>query len=197
MKSVYTEVALVEAVRQGAGLGSMTHEEWCEGARHIEEHIRERLRSWYALHLRSAPAGRVPVRDLKESVREAVLTPGGALRVRLPRTGSRLVAVKLPEWERPVRRFFAPGSPAERRQADPWRRSTTATPAVILHEEDTIDIYGLATPQTGAQERVAPDLATRLENLMMTAWPQDGSYEFDDSDFPYHIIQDLAQGLTT
>ncbi|MCM1225400.1 MAG: hypothetical protein NC548_64235, partial [Lachnospiraceae bacterium] len=82
-------------------------------------------------------------------------------------------------WGVPVRQFFPLGSPAHHRQSDSWLRSTPDNPTVIL-DKDTIFIYGLAT----ALQKVAANPAARLERLLMTAWPSDGSYSFDHQDYP-------------
>lgn len=182
----YTEEALMQAWRESHGLGLSGHEEWSAGEDHLEALLRGRLRSWYAGLLRTAPAERLPRRDLKDSVREIWITGLGALMLRLPEAGSRLLEVKLPEWDEPVRVFHRPGSPAARRQLDSWRRSTPADPVVILSGE-TVIIYGLRSMPEG-RERVAPDPGARLERLVMTAWPADGSYEFDMEDFPQDDI---------
>lgn len=189
----YTEDALIEALRQANGLAAFGHEDWYAGEQHIDERLRLRLRSWYRALLRTAPPERLPRRDLKDSVSEARLTPGGTLSLRLPAEGARLVEVRLPEWELPLTRFYAPGSPAERRQSDPLRRSTPADPVAIV-SGDLLTIYGLrdlsslSSPDNRAAQ-ASP--AARLESLIMTAPPADGSYTFDPQDFPTHIAETL------
>ena len=175
----YTERELIERIRRARGLAVLGHESWCASDEHIDARIAEELRVWYARLLRTAPAERLPVRDLKEQVQECRYTAAGGLALRLPREGRRLVEVRLPEWRDPVRVFHAPGSGAERRQRDSLRRSTVADPVAVL-DGDVLTLYALAASVRNA---VSPDPGARLERLLMTAPPAEGGYTFEDEDF--------------
>lgn len=182
----YSEQELATAWREEHGIAQMPGSTGGVGETQMEALIRRRLRCWYAKLLYTVPYERAPIRDLKESVKEGWYTSQGALMLRLPAEGCRLVEVMLPEWDKPVRVFHEPGSPAALRQLDRWRRSDERDPVVIMHR-DTLMIYGLRAEDAVAaseQMRVAPAIGNRLSRLLMTAWPENGDYEFDIQDFP-------------
>lgn len=182
----YTESELVEAFRAHNGLTTASPGVTVSGAseERIEAMARDRLRSRYASLLRNAPVRHVPVRDLKGSITEARLMSDGGLMLRLPTEGFRLIEVKLPEWQKGVSRFAAAGSPAARRQGNMWLKATPSDPCVIAGE-DSLLIYGLQSYGPARSAGVAPDIAGRIEYLLMTAAPADGSYEFEAS----HLLE--------
>lgn len=175
----YSEETLAAEWRAQHGLEAAGSAELSTGEYHLEALLSQRLRRWYASLLAEAPAERLPVRDLKGNISEARLLPTGALMIRLPREGFQLVEVMMPEWEKPVRTFHTPGSPAALRQRDGWRRSTPKDP-VVIRDGDTLYIYGVNEIEPAA----AGQGVARLERLLMTAWPEGGYYEFDIRDFP-------------
>lgn len=180
----YTESELVEAFRTHNGLTTASPGITVSGAseERVEAMARELLRTRYSALLRNAPIRHVPVRDLKGSVTQTRLMADGGLYVRLPSDGYRLIEVKLPEWDRGVNHFVAPESAMARRQSNIWLQATPSCPCVIA-ADDHVLIYGLRSYTSGQESRVAPDMAGRLEYLLMTAPPLDGTYEFEASHF--------------
>lgn len=148
-----------------------------------EERMESEIRSWYSRLLVSAPVRQVPVRNLTGAVAEISRPADNMLRLRLPSEGYRLVEVKLRDWTVAVSVFHSPGSLFERRQGDLLLRATPGHPGVVDRGDGIIEIYGLdplpSAGQTAALTAAQPDLAARLERLMMTAWPADGNYTLD------------------
>lgn len=139
-----------------------------------DERLLSELRSWYAGKLLTASAGQVPVRNLAAEIKSAVYAGENAIRVQLPDAGYRLCEVKLSYWTEGVRVFHSPGSSFHLRQRDLWLRCTPGNPGVVRDGNEII-IYGLQPP--GGEELNPPAVAKSLiSELMMTAWPEDGSY---------------------
>ena len=90
----YTERELIERIRRARGLAVLGHESWCASDEHIDARIAEELRVWYARLLRTAPAERLPVRDLKEQVQECRFMRQGAE----PSAGSAILCGAAP-WQ--------------------------------------------------------------------------------------------------
>ena len=176
MNVVYTEDELIAYYRQINGLAHTYNE---ESDTSLEALLRQRLRTWYATLLLTGPVERLPARDVHRQIEYAKLISNGMM-LRLPSEGGRPVSVKLPEWEVPVTRFHAIGSAAHLRQRDYWLQSTPDDPVAVL-DGDTLYIYGIA-------DRVQINTNTQIDHLIMTAKPEDGTYQFDESDFPKNLI---------
>ena len=192
-KQKYQEDELVRLLLLTNGLGELPQTVATEGSDRLNTDAKMRLRKWYASLLATAPADEVNTEDLKSEIREAWYTSSGAMCVRLPERGVRLVEVRLPEWDRGVRAFARPGDAAALNQLNAELRATPARPVVILGEE-VITIYGLndlsAAAEVTAGSRItqAPsvgaDPGARFKSLRMTAQPADGSYVFDLRHWP-------------
>lgn len=188
----YTEDELILAWRQTHGLAPQPETINSEFDNHLNAQIRTMIRSWYSSLLRSAPVERLPQLDLTNQIQDIVSIEPNAVIIPLPRQGYQPVSIKMMGWSEPVTQFNAPGSPVHLRQSDVWRRSSVHDPAVIQNHSFLI-VYGLKdfslpTPAemktAGTADRAAPNPASRVESLIMTAWPADGSYQFDADDFP-------------
>ena len=187
-----TEKELIAEYRKRNGLETGLNGVSVNGVseEYLEALLTQRLRSWYSELLATGDPAHLPVLDLKEKVQEARFA-NGVLTLRLPREGYRLLSVKVPEWPMAVTRFAASGSYMEQLQSDQWLRATPQTPLVV-HDGPWLRLYGVPAATlstsggtaTGQQQAPGLNAALRLEHLMMTAWPEDGSYEFDPADFP-------------
>ncbi|MCM1320096.1 MAG: hypothetical protein NC217_06900 [Muribaculaceae bacterium] len=172
MLTSYTESSLIAHYRQIHGISATYND---ESDNNFNALLRQRLRSWYANLLLTAPAERLPTRDLRTRIERARLIPNGMM-ITLPQEGARLVSVKAPEWAAPITTFHSIGSPAHLRQRNYWLQSTPDDPVGVL-DGDILYIYGIAT-------HTSANPLTNLEYLIMTAAPEDGTYQFDDADYP-------------
>lgn len=183
----FSEEEFIEVFRAHCGLVSASAGITVSGAseEHIDSLVLRCIRAWYAGLLKDAPPALLPVRDLKESVSASLSSAGDSLRIILPPDGYRLVEVKLIDWDRPLSRFNSPGTALALRQQDTLLRATCTCPCAIC-DGRTLTLYGLKplTAHRSEKAAVAPDANARIESLLMTAWPADGSYEFAAELFP-------------
>lgn len=170
----YTEDELARKWCGMHGLASMWEAPDSASWNLLKDNVKIGLRAWYTRLLREAPGGTVPVRDLwtKVDVCEPIAHSGYA--IELPSEGYRTVAVQMEEWAEPVWTFHPLLSAAHRRQSSPLRRSTPSDP-VAVHTGNLLLLYGF--------DRV-PEKGTLPMKLLMTARPDDGSYEFEAGIFP-------------
>lgn len=145
--------------------------------------VKARMQSWYAELLLTGPNELLPCRDLAAKVTEVDVPVSNCLQIGLPQEGARLLAVQLMGWEMPVRRFARYGSAAHRRQGDVWLRASQTRPVVVLEGRQALcyGIYAFTAQPMERQLTVPPTLRGRIQMLLMTAWPEDGSYTFDAS----------------
>lgn len=134
-----------------------------------ERRLEEAVEGWYAGLLGKADPRLVATEDFGQ---QAVLSvpEEGVIRVRFPERGVRPVSVKLTEWTHPVERFHAADSDVARLQESKWLRGRPDAPVAVL-TADGLLLYGAA-------ERV-PGQPLRLQSLVMTARPADGSFVVD------------------
>lgn len=179
------------------GLEGMPQATLSQGYDQLMSAARMGLRSWYSSLLATVPATEVHTEDLKGEIKEAWYSAQGALCVRLPERGARLTEVCLPEWGSAVRSFVAPGDVKAVNQLTPELRATPSCPVVILGGDVAI-IYGIepgvqavdAGQAQGMDEApgVGANPGARFKSLRMTAWPADGSYEFDVRHWPAELM---------
>lgn len=192
-KQKYQEDELVRLLLLTNGLGELPQATATEGSDALHTDAKMRLRKWYASLLATAPPTEVNTEDLKDEIREAWYTSTGAMCVRLPERGVRLIEVRLPEWDRPVRTFARPGDTIALNQLNAELRGTPQRPVIILGDE-IMTIYGLASLAPAIDRAAAEgmtqapsvgaDLGARFKSLRMTAWPSDESYVFDLRHWP-------------
>lgn len=177
------------------GLEGMPQATATQGYDQLMTAARMRLRRWYSSLLATAPATEVHTEELKGEIKEAWYNATGALCVRLPERGARLTEVCLPEWGSAVRSFVASGDAKAINQLTPELRATPACPVVIAGDGIAV-IYGIESgvQAVGAEQAMAEapgvgaNPGARFKSLRMTAWPADGSYEFDVRHWPLELL---------
>lgn len=125
--------------------------------------MRSRLRSWYHALLMREPAELLPARNMAQSI---TLTEqqDGWMSFRLPLDAGRLLSVRIEGWLRPVTILNEIGGPLEDLAHFPGMEPTNNIPLAL---------------RDGRLIKVCP--AGPIAELIMTAPPADGSYEFDAS----------------
>lgn len=141
--------------------------------------ITARLESAYATLLRTADAGLLPCEDLADQC-TAEYTSDNSAQISWPARGVRPLAVRLDEWQFPLREFISPQSLRALCQRLPESSATVLDPVAVLYER-SIEVFGLCESQVMPIASMPAYRPTpQLAQMLMVCAPQSG-FELDNS----------------
>lgn len=135
----------------------------------VDELLLIHIRQWYAHLLLSASDSVVPVEEVKDSLVEYSVLPGGVVSVKVPPHCVRPVEWKLSAWQKSVTLFLQPGIGEEAYLHSEWTRPGVCDPAAVDYGDHLL-LFSL--PEG---ESLSFDMARCVVR------PADGTYAFHAS----------------